>query len=98
MKTLHYAGSRLTVSDELAEVLLAASMEFADDDRTFRVPVACRLEGRAEMAQLLLGPGIPLLVVDAPDADADAGDPPGSESSVALISELMESLVGDDDD
>ncbi|KQR64263.1 hypothetical protein [Frigoribacterium sp. Leaf172] len=95
MKTLHYAGSRLTVSDELAEVLLAASMEFADDDRTFRVPVACRLEGRAEMAQLLLGPGIPLLVVDAPDADA--GDPPGSESSVALISELMESLVGDDD-
>ncbi|GAA0961891.1 hypothetical protein [Frigoribacterium faeni] len=98
MKTLHYAGARLTVTDELAEVLLAASMEFADDDRTFRVPVACRLDGRAEIAQLLLGPGIPLLVVDASDADAAAGDPPGSESAVALVAELMESLAGDDDD
>ncbi|MBD8703659.1 hypothetical protein SOM11_04340 [Frigoribacterium sp. CFBP9039] len=97
MKTLHYAGARLTVTDELAETLLAASMEFADDDRTFRVPVACRIEGRSEIAQLVLGPGIPLLVVDAPDAEADAGDPPGSESAVALIVELMESLVGDDD-
>ena len=100
MKVLYYAGVRLHVSDELAEVVLAASMELSDDARTFRVPVACWLDDRAEMAQLVLGPGIPLLVVDAPDADADAdaGDPPGSESSVALISELMESLVGDDDD
>ena len=95
MKVLHYAGVRLHVSDELAEVVLAASMELSDDARTFRVPVACWLDDRAEMAQLVLGPGIPLLVVDAAD---DRDDAPGSESSVAFIVELMESLSGDDDD
>ena len=95
MKVLHYAGVRLHVSDELAEVVLAASMEFSDDARTFRVPVACWLDDRAEMAQLVLGPGIPLLVVDAADERDEA---PGSESSVAFIVELMESLSGDDDD
>jgi len=95
MKVLHYAGVRLHVSDELAEVVLAASMEFSDDARTFRVPVACWLDDRAEMAQLVLGPGIPLLVVDAADERDEA---PGSESSVAFIVELMESLSGDDED
>jgi len=95
MKVLHYAGVRLHVSDELAEVVLAASMELSDDARTFRVPVACWLDDRAEMAQLVLGPGIPLLVVDAAD---DRDDAPGSESSVAFIVELMESLSGDDDE
>jgi len=95
MKTLYYAGRALVVTDELAEVLLAAAMEFSDDDRTFRVPVAARLDGVAHMTQLLIGPGIPLLVVDADD---DVEPVAGSESSVAFISELMESLVGDEDD
>ena len=95
MKVLHYAGTRLHVSDELAEVVLAASMEFSDDARTFRVPVACWLDDRAEMAQLVLGPGIPLLVVDAEDERDEA---PGSASSVAFIVELMESLAVDDED
>lgn len=93
MKTLYYAGQELIVTDELAEVLLAAAMEFSDDDRTYRVPVACRLDGVAHMAQLLLGPGIPLLVVDAPD---DVEPAAGSESSAAFIVELTESLVDED--
>ncbi|NIJ04856.1 hypothetical protein [Frigoribacterium faeni] len=94
MKTLFYAGQELIVTDELAEVLLAAAMEFSDDDRTFRVPVAARLGGVAHMAQLVIGPGIPLLVVDADD---DVEPVAGSESSVAFITELMESLVDDDE-
>ncbi|WP_423923878.1 hypothetical protein ACPEEZ_06310 [Frigoribacterium sp. 2-23] len=94
MKVLHYAGQTLHVSDEVAEVLLAAAMEFSDDDRTFRVPVACYLGTVAHMSQLLIGPGIPLLVVDADD---ERDDPPGSEASSAFITELMESLVGLDD-
>ncbi|MBD8584191.1 MULTISPECIES: hypothetical protein [unclassified Frigoribacterium] len=94
MKTLFYAGQELIVTDELAEVLLAAAMEFSDDDRTFRVPVAARLGGVAHMAQLVVGPGIPLLVVDADD---DVEPAAGSESSVAFIVELMESLVDDDE-
>jgi hypothetical protein len=94
MKTLFYAGQELIVTDELAEVLLAAAMEFSDDDRTFRVPVAARLGGVAHMAQLVIGPGIPLLVVDADD---DIEPVAGSESSVAFITELMESLVDDDE-
>jgi len=93
MKTLFYAGQELIVTDELAEVLLAAAMEFSDDDRTFRVPVAASLGGVAHMAQLVIGPGIPLLVVDANDVEPAAG----SESSVAFIVELMESLVDDDE-
>jgi len=94
MKTLFYAGQELIVTDELAEVLLAAAMEFSDDDRTFRVPVAARLRGVAHMAQLVVGPGIPLLVVDADDDEQPVA---GSESSVAFITELMESLVDDDE-
>ena len=93
MKTVFYAGQELIVTDERAEVLLAAAMELSDDDRTYRVPVACRLGGVAHMAQLLLGPGIPLLVVDAPD---DVEPAAGSESSAAFIVELTESLVDED--
>lgn len=93
MKRIHYAGQSFDVADDVADELLRASTEFANEGQAIDPPVACYIGNVAATVSMVVGVGIPLLVVGIEDDVRP--DPPMTLASWEWIKSAVDNLQAD---
>lgn len=95
VKHLHYAGQVLAVGNTLAQIIQDGAAQFANAGRSTTWPIACYRDEREDVAQVLVGPGIPILIT-APWLDDERSEPRHTNDSEGYITSEVDALESDD--
>ena len=96
MKHLYYAGHVLAVDDQVASAIQEGAAAFSNVGRNTTWPVACYRDEHEEVVQMLIGPGIPILISDPWLAD-DRPAPKHTADSVDYITAETDALDVEDE-
>ena len=96
MKHLYYAGHVLAVDDQVASAIQEGAAAFSNVGRNTTWPVACYRDEHEEVVQMLIGPGIPILISDPWLAD-DRPAPKHSTDSADYITAETNALDVEDE-
>lgn len=91
MKRILYGNLAIDVAADLAEWVSAACTEFANEGRAIAVPLAGYVDGVPMTAQIVVGIGVPLAIVDGDPADPRP-DAPNTLAAFAWIRDEVEQL------
>lgn len=97
MKRILYGSLSIDVAVDLAEWVSAACTEFANAGRSIAIPVAGYVDGVPSTAQLVVGVGVPLAIIDG-DPDDHRPDAPQTLASFAWIRDEVEQLQDEQDE
>lgn len=91
MKHLFYGSQVIAISDLLAETVSNAAHDYASNGRSVMVPIAGYVDHNEITAEILLGPGIPLMIADPylPDTRMPAKN---DRESIAFVTDLINDL------
>ena len=90
MKALLYTGNLLITEDDVADAALGYAAKLAQNSRVERISIPVLVEGLTAQCDLLIGSGMPLAMLPAPESFERLDD---GEEAVATLRKRTASLA-----